>query len=328
MSNLIFANTNIKSVLYYFLRTAMNYDLIVAVLVCLLFPFIALVTATTIINQASFIDPYVYAAYIYDYHQTIERFGQTYYSSRIAYIFLEQGFAKVFGVEIGYYACRIVALSSAAGALFAIAFRYYGRGAAVLAVAWLCFIPWLPRSLLWTFYDGFSTVYLLIALALFIAPRRRRLVFSFAAGATCSLAINCNFLLFALTVAFAPSWWILNRSKGWRWLCKHALATVVGFLAAYTVLALAYRAQFSAGGGPFLEDAALGMVRSFSEWRRRELVCAIRQLRRTGNLYSSYPTRVLCCRDSLSIEEFHFYRRRTEKFYSSVYYLYWYNYCN
>ena len=224
------------------------------------FPLLLLATTTFALNQAGFLDPYVYAAYIYDYPQTLERFGQTYYSSRIAYIFLDRVFADVFGVELGYFACRLVALGCATGSVYAIAARHYSTGTAVLVAAWVCFIPWLARSLLWTHYDGFGTVYLLMALALVIAPRQHRLLAHVAAGAAYGLATNCNLLLLALGGAFAPSWWVLNHGNGLRWVGKHALAAIAGFLVTYVGLSLAYQAQFPSGGA-FLETATLRTAR-------------------------------------------------------------------
>ncbi len=232
-----------------------------APIVCIALPIIGLATTSFLINQAGFLDPYVYASYVYDFQQTIDRFGQTYYSTRIAYIFLERAFASLLGVENGYLICRVVVLSCASAAAYAIAQRYYGRATAVFAAAWISFLPWLPRSLLWTHYDGFGTVYLLIALAFVIAPRHRTLCAHAAAGVAYCLATNCNLLLLAIGAAFFPGWLLLNAGRGRRWLAMHALAVAAGFLITHALLSIAYQAHFADGGGSIVQ-ATLQITRS------------------------------------------------------------------
>jgi hypothetical protein len=63
---------------------------------------------------------------LHDYRGLLERFGRTYYSTRIAYIFPEKALASLLGTEGGYYALRFIALGSATAAVFAIGMRYYG----------------------------------------------------------------------------------------------------------------------------------------------------------------------------------------------------------
>lgn len=231
------------------------------IVVWLGFPILLMLTTDYLINQLGFLDPNVYAGYVHDYRQTAERFGQTYYSSRIAYIYWDLVAAKLLGTDAGYIICRFVMFAIAAGSVYAIAIRSYGIGTAVLATAWLLFIPWLPRSLLWTHYDGFAIVYLLVALALLVIPIRRSLIAHVFAGAAFSLAVNCNLFGISIGGAFAPSWWILYRQNGWRWMASHGLAAFFGFLVTYIALGAAYGAQFQAGGS-FIEGAAFGMAKA------------------------------------------------------------------
>ena len=89
-------------------------------------------TASTLIMQAGYLDPYFYAGYVNDYWGTYQRYGHTYYSSRIAYIFLDRAFISVFGQTTGLFLCRLVVFTAAAYAAFQIARRYFGYSTAIL----------------------------------------------------------------------------------------------------------------------------------------------------------------------------------------------------
>ena len=210
-----------------------------------------LLTASGKLNQAASIDPYIYAGYTHNYAALLERFGPTYYSERIAYIFPAWAFAYLFGLEGGYFAFRIVALASAVAAVFAIGMRFYGFAPAILAAVWLTFTPWLPRSLLWTYPDGIAVVYLLVGMAFLLVPNSRRLIYHVVAGATFMFAITCNLSLLAIGGLLAPSWAFFYRREGMVWLARAILAVAFGFFATYVALALILYVKFPAYGFSF-----------------------------------------------------------------------------
>jgi hypothetical protein len=203
-----------------------------------------LLTAGSPLNQAGTLDPYVYAGYIHDYPGLLERFGRTYYSTRIAYIYPQRALTSLLGVEGGYYAFRFLALASAVAAVFTIGMRFYGYAPAILAAVWLSFTPWLPRSLLWTYVDGVAVVYLLIGVALLVVPTRKRVSYHVAAGAAFALAVNCNLLLLGYGGLFGPGWAFFYRRNGGIWLARGILALTVGFFAAYIALAFILYFEF------------------------------------------------------------------------------------
>ena len=228
---------------------------------CVALSLLVVSTASTLVLQAGFLDPYVYAGYVNDYFGTFQRYGHTYYSSRIAYIFLDRTFISIFGETTGLLLCRILVLSCSAYAAFCIAKRFFGWGTAIVAVSWLCLIPWLFRSIAWTHYDGFATAYLLIAMAFLLAPRNHRLIAHIAAGFFLALAVNCNLHVLMVAGLFAPSWLWLNRQVRITNLMLLALSIAVGFFAGYAVLQM----LFSLAIGSFrvfIEAAALNSARS------------------------------------------------------------------
>jgi hypothetical protein len=225
--------------------------------VCVGFPAIFFITTERILYQLGInrIDPYVYAAYINDYTGTFERFGTTYYSARIAFIFPERALVALLGLEPGYLTYRFLALITAAGAVFAIARRYYGVATGVFVAAWLCFTPWLIRSLLWTHYDGIAVVYLLVVAAFILVPRRYRRGWHAAAGAALSLAVNCNFIVLAVGGVFLPSWLVLHHAESLKWKTSALACVVAGFVIGYAVLTFAFTLEFP-GTTAFSADSA------------------------------------------------------------------------
>lgn len=234
---------------------------IAPVALCFAFALLTVSTASTLTMQSTFLDPYVYAGYVNDYVGTFRRYGHTYYSSRIAYIFLDRAFISAFGQELGLFLCRLLVLGAAAYASFRIALRYYGFSVGVIAAAWLCFVPWLLRSISWTHYDGFATAYLIIALAFLIASHRHHYAGHFAAGFFFALAVNCNLHLLLIGGAFAPSWLILNRRHDLRTIIFLTIAFCGGFVAGYGALQIIFSITIG-NYRLFIEQAAINSARS------------------------------------------------------------------
>ena len=229
-------------------------------------PLIVVLTTTFTIIQAGYIDPNYYAAYIHDFDQAAKQYGQRYYSERIAYMLVDMALLRMFGIETGYLVARWFILSIATASAYAIARRFYGTTVAIFAASWLCFIPWLGRSLWWTHYDGFATAYLLAAMALLLVPERGRIYWHAAAGFVWMLAINAQVFLLAIGGLFLVPWAMINARQGLGWLMRHAGAVLVGMVACYGALALIY-ASLAPEGFKTLGTATLSMSKwSFSGW--------------------------------------------------------------
>lgn len=222
---------------------------------------LVLLTAHSALNQLNTLDPFVYAAYIHDYPTTLARFGRTYYSTRIAFIYPQIALTHLFGIVGGYYTFRFLALTAAASAVFILGLRYFNYRVAVLATAWLCFTIWLPRSLLWTYYDGTAVVYLLLAITTLLAPVRRRVSTYAAAGSVFALAVNCNVTTLAVGGLLAPGFLLVYRRQGHISLVVSVLAILAGFCLTYLVLAGALYLEFPEKGF-FFEDVTI----KFATW--------------------------------------------------------------
>jgi hypothetical protein len=208
------------------------------------FPALFLLSARVTLMQAGSIDAFVYDGYALNYADTLTRYGPTYYSSRVAFIFLERLFGYLFGLEPGYFALRYVALAAAAGSAYAIATRYFSVTVGLLTCAWLCLVPWLARSVLTTYVDGVACVYLLAGIAFVLAPKQLRTAGHFAAGATFALAVNCNLVIVAVIAVFMPAWAYLQQTQGFARIARDALVIAGGFVFAYLCLTIAMRIAY------------------------------------------------------------------------------------
>ena len=175
-----------------------------------------LLTLPSRVIQAGMLDPYIYTGYIHHYSDLLQRYGRTYYSTRVAFLFPDIVFVQLLGDEWGYFAFRYLALIVGAASLYDIARRYYSTMLAIVIVTLFLYSPWTIRSVTYDHYDGFAVIYLLCALNCILIAHRGSLFGSLLAGAFFALAFNCNIFVLAIGGLFFPSWLILRAMRGWR----------------------------------------------------------------------------------------------------------------
>src|SRR5690242_7841887 len=90
------------------------------IVVCLV-PLAVIIMTPTMLIAAGWLDPYVYSAYIYDYRQTFQYFGATYYSLRVAAIGLSRLMRWFVHSDASYYVVRYVLLALASTSIYAVA---------------------------------------------------------------------------------------------------------------------------------------------------------------------------------------------------------------
>jgi len=205
-----------------------------------------------ILIQAGTIDAYFYTSFIHNYADLVERFGNTYYSTRIAHIYPASILASALGPEKGYVAYRFMLLSAALISVWAMIRSYYPVAVGILLVVGAAFSPWLLRSLFWDYTDSSGVVYLLVCTALFATASgvaKGRLLL---AGAFSALAANTNLYLLGVSGLLLPAW-LLSRPASFHSRAKSVAAYVSGFAACYLSLCVVRYVQFPQHG--FLLDA-------------------------------------------------------------------------
>ena len=156
--------------------------------------------------QDGFLDPYFYTGYVNHYSAMLERFGLTYYATRIADIFPQRALGTVFGFEGGYYAWHYLLAVAALGSVYAVARRHQGVQTAVIVTAFLAVCPWLPRALMWDYVDGAAISFVLVGIYFLLGSRARMPIRWVAAGVFFSLAVNCNIFVLVVVGAFLFAW--------------------------------------------------------------------------------------------------------------------------
>jgi hypothetical protein len=212
--------------------------------VVLLLPALVLWVTPTLLLQATWLDPYVYGAYIHDYRQTFLRFGVTYYSNRIAAIDLTRLVLLFIHSDASYYVVRYILLIVASASIFAIARRFYGAAVAAVSAVLLCFSPWYVRALANDYVDGFAITYLFAGLAWLLVPKRRVIAGHVAAGMCFALAVNSNLYTLAFGGCFAPAWYVLRGRNTALRLRQMIVAVLVGFVAMYVIMGVSLRVEF------------------------------------------------------------------------------------
>src|SRR5579883_1984562 len=224
-------------------------------------PIVLFSTLPNILIQAGLIDPYLYTGYIFNYEELVQRYGRTYYSTRIAFLYPDKFFVYLFGEYWGYILFRYFVLVAGTAVTYRIARSFYTRQVATTAAVWFVFNPWTIRTLTHDYYDGTAIAYLLSAIYCSIIPTRRQYLGSLAAGMFVALAINCNLVLTAVSGLFFPCWMIVHRDAGTRRRIAMLGAMIAAFVATSAVLGLLLHLRFPQQSS-FLESTALSQALS------------------------------------------------------------------
>lgn len=123
-------------------RDATRRDVALAAVAILVAPIAWVLAGGTSMLQAGVIDANVYTGYVNNYGVLLERYGLTYYSTRIATIFPERLLGDVIGRLPGYLAWHYLLAVASLGAIYGIARRFYGPPTAAVVTAMLATIPY------------------------------------------------------------------------------------------------------------------------------------------------------------------------------------------
>lgn len=232
------------------LKAQLTYRLAYTLAICVGLPLLAVWLVPSSLNQADYLDPSLYSALIHNYGELIERFGPTYYSTRIAFIFPAKAFYALFGDHAGYFIFHVALLSLITGAVFVFARRWMGVAVATIAAVITATGPWSLRFFLHEYVEGAAIAYLFAGFALASTSPHRKWA-SLLAGVMFALAVNSYVLSIAYGGAFALGWLILMRAPLPQLLYR-MLLILIGFVACYALLCVALYAAYPAVG-PFFE---------------------------------------------------------------------------
>lgn len=253
--------------------------------------FLLFLNSTTPCNllQNNFLDPYVYTGYIHNYQDLIERYGRTYYSCRLAFIYPARVLVSIFGSEFGYLIFRNILLVGAMGAIWRISFYFYGSKKFAAFLTWLILLhPWLLRSLFWDYVDGAAVVYILIAASFFLTAAEKARLSYFLSGVFFILAANCNLFSAGIFIALIPSMILLSREKQFKLLLRKGLFFFGGAVIVYLSLIGITYLEFPKKS-PFFDAATLDVSQFLLSGGGKVWVHTISNLISEGNYYIFYP---------------------------------------
>jgi hypothetical protein len=250
----------------------------------------------TLINnlvQINFLDPFFYTSYAHNYSDLIERYGRTYYSTRLAFIYPARFFIWIFGSEAGYLVFRSLLLFGAIAATWRICISFYNSKKIAAFVSFLLVLhPWFIRSICWDYIDGVAIVYTLLSVSFFILAEGVDRTSYFLSGIFFLLAVNCNVFVGGLFSAFLPFWYILRKSSPLSLFWKNALFFFFGMGSIYLLfIGLTYW-EFPTMN-PFFDRVTISMSKWMvtgggSGWKQ-----SINAVLSHGEYYIFYPLLVL-----------------------------------
>jgi hypothetical protein len=171
----------------------------------LLPPVLYFAYAAAPINQANFIDPYVYTGYIYNFSDLIDRFGHTYYSVRVGLILPGMALVRIFGPEPGYFALALALYLVAGVPLYLAIRKHFGLACACIGYVTLVSSVWMATTLLSQYVASAAVAYLIGATALILLDPERRAPAYFLAGSLFGLALHSQvFTVVYVALAVIP----------------------------------------------------------------------------------------------------------------------------
>lgn len=215
-------------------------------------PLVAMLLIRSDLNQAPGLDAYVYAAYVHDYIDLINRYGRTYYSTRLGHILPNAAVVALLGDRLGYYVTRYLLLVAATASIYRISRHYARPPAAWFNTIFFSTHVWLLNEVFWDHYDSSVVILSLVGIALLL-PRRRELPWHFFAGFTIAWAANGHPISLVIAAAYGPAWLLDRLGKPPLAIGSSILAAMIGFVVGYGALLFAMTTLYPSGRWRFDE---------------------------------------------------------------------------
>lgn len=224
---------------------------------------VVLIIAPGFLHQSNYLDPNVYAGYIHNYASLYSKYGQTYYSTRIAYLLPEMFSTWILGNYLGYFSVRLLLITGIAFSLHQLFSTYYLNSTGYVAGIFFLCISWFLSSLKWTHYDGFAAGYLFLSMIFFyLGLRKMSPLWWFLSGAFSYLATNCNLLMLPISGIFYISVLVselfLSKDVYIKRLRPYFIG-LLGYFTSFLILSIMYVVIFKPTNW-FLEKAAFDIA--------------------------------------------------------------------
>jgi hypothetical protein len=177
----------------------------------LLLPLIAVpLFGICLVNQDSYLDPWLYTGYGRMLKLLVDIGGWHYYSVRFPVIGMISLFWSVFSEPLGYILLRYFVYVVVAIPLYNLIAKSFSRSAALVAVVTLVTTPLLARIILWDLPPFIATPAALAGICLWLTPTSRRSMHAIAAGFMFAAAINSHLFVATGIAAFLGVQFIID----------------------------------------------------------------------------------------------------------------------
>lgn len=205
--------------------------------VCAILSAAGLLVAPPFTAPLGSIDPWVYTGLAFDYHQLVERFGATYYASRILHISLLWFFDFLFGQPAGVVFLKFVLLTSVSWVVCRWSlclFRSLGISFCLSLLS--SFSPFLTGHYLGDHYDLTATAFLLFAYLCSLWKSTEVRLFAFFAGMTLAAAFNTNQFTLGVYLTAIPGILIFQSCQARGQIKCFLIFLILGFLVGNVLL--------------------------------------------------------------------------------------------
>jgi hypothetical protein len=197
----------------------------------LLLPVIAVpLFGICLVNQDSYLDPWLYTGYGRMLGLLVDIGGWTYYSVRFPVIGMISLFSSVFSEPLGYILLRYFVYGIVAIPLYNLVAKSFSRSVALVAVVTLVTTPLLARIILWDLPPFIATPAALAGICLWLTPTSHRSMHAIAAGFMFATAINSHVFVATGIAAFLGVQFIIDccAARSMRFVADLAWASLGG----------------------------------------------------------------------------------------------------
>ncbi len=175
----------------------------IEVLFLLLAPVIAVVGFDiSMINQNTYVDPFLYTGYAHAFDSLFDRHGWTYYATRFGVILPIMVASKAFGPITGYYVLRYILYFMVCVPLYMVCRRYFGVIIAIVSSLFLLCNPLLARVMLWDYVAFGAVCYYMSGICLWYMEFKPQWLRFMAVGFFFSMAVSSNIFVLSAIILF------------------------------------------------------------------------------------------------------------------------------
>lgn len=212
--------------------------------------FVAAMTAVSLstvgqfyLREIGLIDPWLYTALINDYFSLVDRYGATYYASRIGHIWPAAVAEFFFGLQWGALLYKYLMLFCAGAAIYLYGAANFSRSVGLLGSAVVLGSPWLLSQFTGDLYSGVVGVYLLISLAAAFSSVGAKRSLTVVAGIFAGLAVHTYQFVIGIFVFVLPIWIYTRYVEKSDWLRLLQIGAIAFFLTYIFLQGLLYLAH-------------------------------------------------------------------------------------